>query len=159
MFECGTDLLRVLAVRNLDLFFALAQEAGIEGRRLRTGEVGVNRPVLFFLKRLDLALTVDDQPQSNGQHAASLLRVHQVAVNIPRLLESGLYSSLSDFIEGDATDTDGVGRYVFLGFLFLPGPIGAELVGKMRGNRFPFAVGIGRKVDGVGREGQLLELG
>ena len=69
-FEANPNLLGFLAVRNLDFFFALANEARIECRRLRSGEVSIHRPVFFFLERFDLALAFDNQAESDGLHAS-----------------------------------------------------------------------------------------
>ena len=55
---------------DFDFLLALAYEAGVERRRLAGGEVGVDRPVFFFLERLDLAFALDDQAEGDGLHAA-----------------------------------------------------------------------------------------
>ena len=148
MFKRGADFLGVFAVGDFDLLFALAQEASIEGGRLRAGEVGVDGPVFFFLERLDFAFAVDDQAESDGlhasggkaaadfvpeqrrdliadqaiEHAARLLRVDQVAVNVARMFERGSYCLLRNFVEGDAADAgivaDVVGLCAFAPFFF-----------------------------------------
>ena len=79
------------------------------------------------------------------------------------MLEGGFDGALRDFVESHATDartlTDVIGlRLSLLSLLFLAG-VFAELVGEMGGDGFAFAIRIRRKVDVVGRERQLLQLG
>jgi hypothetical protein len=87
--------------------------------------MGVDSPVFLLLERADLAFPLHDQPDRDGLHAsggkaaahlvpqerrnlepyqpienaAGLLRVHQVAVNVARLLERVLYRLLRNFVE------------------------------------------------------------
>src|SRR5437660_11077941 len=79
------------------------------------------------------------------------------------MLEGGLDSALRDFVERYAADARTIANVVGLGLsllslLFLAG-LFAELVGEMGGDGFAFAIRIRRKVDVVGRERQLLQLG
>ncbi len=170
--------------------FALAQEASVECRRLSGGEMGVDRPIFFLLEGFDFAFAIDDQAQSDGlhpsggqaaanfvpqkrrnliahqaiQHASGLLRVHQVAINVTRMLKSGLDGALRDFIESHATNASAIADVVrlllgsLLPFLFLA-RVFAKFVGKMGGDSFAFAIRIRRKVDVVGRKRQFLQLG
>src|SRR5882762_5009417 len=48
------DLLGVLAVRDLNLLFALTHEACIESWRFRPRQSRVNRPIFFLLERSNL---------------------------------------------------------------------------------------------------------
>ena len=68
-FQGGTDFLRFVTVRDLNFFFALAEETGIEGWRFARRKMRVNGPVFFLLERLDLALAFDNQPQSDSLNA------------------------------------------------------------------------------------------
>ena len=119
---------------------------------LRAGKMGVDRPVLFFLEGFDFAFAIDDQAQRDGLHPSSgkaaanfvpqkrrnliaheaiehtpgLLRVHQIAIDVAGMLESGLDRALRDFVEGDAADAGAVADVVrlsswrLLPFFFLP---------------------------------------
>src|SRR5271155_3924106 len=80
------------------------------------------------------------------------------------MLERSLDGALRDFVEGDAADARAVSNIVGLLFsallsLFFLARLFSEFVGEMRGYGFAFAIGIGRKVDVVGRKGKLFELG
>src|SRR5436190_13546038 len=68
-FEGGANLACFFLVRNFDLLFAFADEAGIEGRRLGSGKIGVNGPIFFFVECLDFTLTLDDQPEGDRLYA------------------------------------------------------------------------------------------
>ena len=151
--SASADFFRFLAIRDFDLLFALAQEAGVERRRLGGGEMGVDRPVFFFLEGFDFAFAIDDQAQCDGlhasggkaaadfvpqkrrdlvaheaiEHAAGLLRVDQIAIDVAGMLERGLDGALRDFVEGHAADARAIAdvfrlRLVplfFLSLLFL----------------------------------------
>ena len=58
----------MLAVGDFDFLFTFAEEAGVECRRLGGGEIGVDRPVFFFLEGFDFAFAVDDQAERDGLH-------------------------------------------------------------------------------------------
>ena len=60
----------MLAVGDFDFLFALAQEPGVECRRLSGGEIGVDRPVFFFLEGFDFAFAIDDQAECDGLHSS-----------------------------------------------------------------------------------------
>src|SRR5262249_30152819 len=60
------NLLRFLGVRDFDFLLALAEQSRIELWRLGGGKRCINRPVFFLLERLELALPLDNQAQSNG---------------------------------------------------------------------------------------------
>src|SRR5208283_3764860 len=160
---------------------ALAEEARVECRRLGGGQIGVDRPVFFFLEGFDFAFAIDDQAQCYGlhpaggktaadlvpqkrrdlvaneaiQHASSLLRVDQFAVDVARMLESGFDGPLCDLVKGHPANARLIADVVslFLGalfsLLFLNG-IFAEFVGEMGGDGFAFAIRVRRKVDMVG---------
>jgi hypothetical protein len=70
LLQRGADLFRILAVRDFDLLFALAHESRVECGRLARGEVRIDRPIFFFLERLDFAFAFHDQPQSDRLHAS-----------------------------------------------------------------------------------------
>ena len=147
MFESGADLLGVFSIRNFSLLFALAQEAGIESGRFRAGEMGVNRPILLFLKGLDLTLAINNQAQCNGlhaaggesaahfipqqrgnfiahdavKHAARLLRVHKISIHLARMIERRANRFRCNFVEGDAKNLFRIGRrnlFLRLGLFF-----------------------------------------
>ena len=139
----------------------------------------VNGPVFFFLKRFDFALTFNNQAQRHGlhasggkaatdfvpqqrrdlithnavQHAARLLRVHQVAVDIAWMLERLLHRFLGDLIKGHAMEFNPAF------FLFLAAAVLAEFFFQMRGNGFAFAVRVRRQIHGKRAFGQLLQFG
>src|SRR4029078_4323362 len=157
-------------------------ETGIECRWFGPGEMGVNGPVFNLLERLDFALTFDDEPQRPSrdaagrqaapylvpkqrgnlvahqavEHAPSLLRVHPVLVDVARMLESLLYGALGDLFEGHATDAVGLVAILLLLFLLLSV---AQFFGQVPGDGFAFAVRVGRQIDVVRGQGQLLQLG
>ena len=70
MFERGADFLRFVAVRDFNLFLALAHKTRVESGRLGPGKVSINCPVFFFLERLDLTLALDNQPQRDRLNTA-----------------------------------------------------------------------------------------
>ncbi len=174
------DALRLLLVGDLQLFAVDAEETGVEGRSLGGVETGVEGPVFLLLELLDLALALDDEAEGYGldasggeaaadfvpqqrrdleadeavEDAAGLLGIDQVPVDFAGMGEGLLHGLLGDFVEGDAMDG--------LGLLFAAAAsvgVAAQLFGKVRGDGFAFAVGIGREIDGVGGAGQLFEVG
>ena len=157
------DLLRFSLIRDFDVLAFVFGELGLECRRLSGGEQGVNRPILLGNEGADVALSLDDQAQRYGlhaagrkppadlipeqggdfvahqavQHAAGLLRVHQVQIDLPGFLESCLDRFGGDFVEQHPED-------------LLPlGLVGGEHVGQMRADRFAFAVRVRGKIDSV----------
>src|SRR6516162_2642180 len=142
--------------------------------------MGVDRPVLLLLERLDFALALHDKAQSDRlypargdattnlvpqqwghlvadqavEHAPSLLRVNQVAVDFTGLTEGVLYGAPGDLVEGDAANLARTR-------LLLPAiyPVSTEFFGKVRSDGLALAVRVRRQVDSVGRLRQLLELG
>src|SRR5262249_40209028 len=64
------DLFGFFLVRALGLLVATPDKTRIERRRPARGKVGVDGPVFFLFKRLDLALAVDYQTQRDGLHAS-----------------------------------------------------------------------------------------
>src|SRR5438067_6460805 len=103
---------------------------GIKSRRFACREVRVKRPIFLLLECLDLAVALNNEAQRDSlhptcrqaatnfvpeqrrnliadeaiEHAAGLLRVHQVAIDFVRMFEGIAYGALRDFIEGDAMD-------------------------------------------------------
>ena len=130
LFDEGTNFLCVLAVGNFNLFFALADEAGVKSGRLGGGELGVDGPVFLLLEGFDLALALDDQAQGDRldassrkaaadfipeqrrnlvthqaiEHAARLLRVDQVLIDLARMLEGFAHGALRDLVKRHALD-------------------------------------------------------
>ena len=167
-------------VWNRRLLVADADEPGIEGRRLLPLQMSVDGPILFLDEDLDLALALDDQAQGDGlhppggettahfvpkqrrdlithqpvKHAAGLLRVHQVGVDVARVLERFLHGALGDLVEGDPANGD----RVLLLFLAVDA-VTAEFFGQVRSNGLAFAVWVRREIDRVRRLRQLLQLG
>ena len=101
---------------------------------------GVDGPVFRRIERADLPLALHDQAQRHGlhapggkpaahlvpqqrrnlvahqavQHAARLLRVHQVGIHLPRMLERGANRLGRDLVEHHAEDLLRIGRRRFL---------------------------------------------
>src|SRR5207237_4780119 len=120
-------------------------------------------PVLLFLESADFALALYDQAQCHGlhtaggqpapdfvpqqrrdliadnavEHASRLLRIHQVLVDLPRMLESFLHRPLGDLIESDAMDRD-TARLLAT----LAAAIARQFLGEMRRDGFAFAIRI-----------------
>src|SRR3954470_13627927 len=188
LFQGNADLLCVLAIGDFNLLFALAHKAGVKCRRLGSGEVRVDGPVLFFLERLDLAFALDDQTESNGLHAsggkattdfipeerrnlisdqtiehtARLLRVDKILIDGTGMLESGLHGTLRDLVEGHALNARRSLRLTFFGLLrslLLFSTVLIEFESQVGGDSFAFAVRVRREIDGVGGGGKLLQLG
>ncbi len=176
------DLGGILAVRDFNLLFAFADKARIERRRLGTGQSCINRPILFLFKGADLTLALNNQTQRNRlhppsgnpapdlipqqwrnlithetvQHPARLLRIHQVAVDLPGMLERILDRALRDLIKGHALD----GRSALLLFALLAAEqVTAQFLRQMRRNGLAFAVRVRRQVDIVHAQRYFLELG
>ncbi len=197
----GDNLVRSFLVLYFDVFALVLDELGFEKRRLAGIQHRVNGPVFLRNKRANLLLALDNQPQShrldapggepapnfvpqNGrnfiahdaiEHAASLLRIHQVGVHLPRVIEGCADGLGRNFVEGDPKNLLGVdGHNFFLSavlffllnrlfrrghFLLKPGNAGflfdelgrlGEHHGKMRRNGFPFAIGVARQIHGFG---------
>src|ERR1019366_10554897 len=60
----------IFAVRHGRFLVAHANEPRRDGRRLVRVQIGVTGPVLFLDKSLDLAVTLNDQPQGHGLHSS-----------------------------------------------------------------------------------------
>ena len=130
-------------------------------------EVGVERPVLLGLERLDLALALHDEPHRDRLHApggepaphllpedgadlvadepvedaARLLRVELLPVEVDRVLDGLLDRVLRDLVEEDAPHA-GVAA------------LGADLLGDVPGDRLALAIGVGREEDARRRRGR-----
>ena len=142
--------------------------------------MSVDGPILFLSEGLDLAFALDDQAQSDRlhasggeaaadlvpeqrrnlvadqpvEHAARLLRVDQVDVDVARMLERFLHRALGDLVEGHAADGDRV-----LLLLLAVDAVAAEFFGQVGGDGFALAVRVRRQIDGIRRLRQLLQLG
>ena len=101
----------IFAVRDGSLLVADSDEPGRESRRLGRVQMGVNGPILFLDERLDVTIALNDEAQGHGlhasggystthfvpqqrrdlvpdqpiKHAAGLLRIHQVMVDVARM--------------------------------------------------------------------------
>ena len=122
------------------------------------------RPIFHRLKRANLALALDNQPQRHRLHAARgkpaphlvpkqrrnlvahqaiehaprLLCGHQILVDVARMLECFLHRLLRNLVEGDAAN-----------LLSLFG-VSPQLQREMVCNRLAFAVRVRRKINLVG---------
>ena len=166
----GEDCLGLVFVPDLGRRVAFADEARIElGRQVR-GEPRREVPVLFRDERFDLALAIADEfegdrldaaraqspahlvPEDRAdlvahqaiEHAARLLRVDHLHVDVARVLERLVNRLLGDLVEHQPADF----------FLALAG----ELLGQVPADGLAFAVRVGRDEDRVRCLGGLLEL-
>ncbi len=106
------------------------EQLGFEERRLPGIQHRVNRPVLLRDERADLLLAFDDQPQRHGlhapggkpaanfvpqngrnfvahdaiEHAARLLRIHQIGIHLPRFVEGRTNGLGRNLVEGNPKD-------------------------------------------------------
>ena len=159
--ERGAVLVRRLAVVDLELVALLLDDLGRERLARVVRESGLEGPVLLRFEGLDLALAVDDEPERDGLDAArgeavadllpeerrhgvahetvddspSLLRIDEVLVDVPRMLERFLNGGGGDLVEGDAAELG-------LGHL--------DDVREMPGDRLPLPVEVGRQPDVIG---------
>ena len=185
-FERGANLFRVLAIRDFNLFFALAHKPRVERGRLAAGEVRVNRPIFFFLERLDLAFALHNQTQRDRlhpsgrkaatnfipqqrrhlishqpvEHAPSLLRVDQVLIDGSRMFKRRLHRALGNFVEGNALNPRRSFRLAFLrllGFFLFAVPV--EFARQMEGNGLALAVRVRRQIDRIRRGCQFFQPG
>src|SRR5207253_2028978 len=139
--ERGAVLVGSLTVMDLELVALLLDDLGAERVARVVGKRGLESPVLLRLERLDLALAVDDEPECDRLDAARgeavadllpkerrhrvadqpvddparLLRIHEVLINLPRMLERFLDGGRGDLVEGDPAqlglwDLDDVGQ-------------------------------------------------
>ena len=133
--EEGLHAVVGLALEVHDLLLAVHDQAQCDGLDAAGGKLGA-----------DLA------PQDGGElesdqaveHAAGLLGVDQVHVDLARVLDGVEHGGLGDLVECDAP---GLGGIQFQG------------LGQVPGNRFSLAVLIGREPDRLCALGELLELG
>ena len=87
-----------------------------------------------------------------------MLRVHQVLVNVARMLERFLHCTLRDLVKSHAADA--VGRVAILLLLFLlTFVLLAQFFRKVPCDGFAFAVRIRRQINVVRRQCQLFKLG
>ena len=131
-------------------------------------QVGVERPVLHGLEGLDLALAVHDEPDGHRldttgrqprdllpqewretvadeavQHAARLLGVHLLEVDLAGMLERLAHRALGDLVEGHPIDLPLVHR---------------KLLDQVPADRLALAVRVGGHVERVDLLGRLLEI-
>jgi hypothetical protein len=177
LLEIAARLARFVAVLDGQLLAVARHEAADEGlgRLLLAGAgSGAERraavPVLLGDERLDLALTIDDEPQRDALHAPGAqaegelapdegrhvvsddavedppapLGVVQILVELARVGNPVFDALLRDLVELDALR------------LLLGRP---ELVGDVPGDGFTLAVGVGRQQDLVDVSRRLLEIG
>src|SRR5208282_4611315 len=97
----------------------------VECRRLCCRKIGVDRPVFFLFERLDFAFALNDEAQRNCLHAAGgeaapnlvpqqwrnlitdeaiedapgLLRMHEILIDVPRMLEGLTNGALRDLVK------------------------------------------------------------
>ena len=130
MFDGRQNPLRFRFVRDLEVFALVLDQLRFERGRLTGGEQRVNRPVFPRNEGADFLLALDDQAQRDGlhasggksaahfvpeqrrnfvahqavEHAARLLRVHQVFVHLRGMLERGANRFRRDLVEHHAED-------------------------------------------------------
>ena len=111
----GDNLIGRFLVRDFYVLAFVLEKFGFEERRLAGVEQGVDGPVFLRNESADFLFALDDQAESNGldapggkaaadfipeqgrdfvaddavEDAASLLRVHEVGVDLARMLKSG----------------------------------------------------------------------
>ena len=146
-------------------------------------EIRVNRPIFFLLERLDFAFTLNDETQCNRLHPAGgqttpnlvpeqrrnliahqpienapgLLRIHEILVDVTRMLESFTDGTLRDLVKSDAANAL---RFIALLFFLFLLPVGfAQFFRQVGSDGFSFAIRIGREIDGIHPERQLLQPG
>ncbi len=89
------------------------------------------------------------------EHAARLLRVDEIAVDIARMLEGFLHGALRNLVKRYAANLQAVLLLFVLGTVEI---VAAKFFGEMRGDGFAFAIRIRRQVHGVRALRQLLQL-
>ena len=169
----------------------------------------MNRPILLRNEGADQHFALDDQPQRNGldapggkpaahfvpknwrnfvahnavEHPARLLRIHQVGIYLPGLIEGRADRFGRDFVEGDAKNLFRIDCHnFFFGFVlvflldrlfgfcvfllesrnarFLLNILGrlGENHGEMRRNGLPLAVRVARQIDGIRGDRRLAKI-
>ena len=126
----GERGVRLLLVADLALFALVFFQRRLEGRELfrLVLQFDVYRPIFFRSERLNLPFALDDEPERDGlhaprrktvadlivqkgrelvtheavEHAARLLRVHEVIVDRARVFEGSLHRLGRDLVELDA---------------------------------------------------------
>ncbi len=132
-------------------------------------QVDVHRPVLLRTEATDLLFPLHDHAQRHGLHAAGARSVgdrlpqerrdeiaDQPIEDAPRLLRldlllvhaAGVLERLRDRGLGDLIERDPVDLLIAV----------AQELGKMRGDGFPFAVGVGSQIDVLRVLGGVLQL-
>ncbi len=162
-FDCSSSLILMFSSRCLT---SLASNSGGD----RTGERRKQVPVLLRHESRDLLLAIADQLQRHGldaaraqtaadfvpeqgadlvadeaiEHAARLLRIDHLHVDLARMVHRFLHRLLGDLVEHEAVD------------LLL---LRAELFGEMPADGFAFAVRVGGDVNVGGVLCRALQLG
>ncbi len=168
--DVGDDAVHLLAGGRLDLFAVFSVIVRFKGPvRCFVGEVSVERPVFLRDKGGDLLLAVIDHAHGDGlhaaggelrlhlspehrrqlepdqpvEHAACLLRVNEIHVDVPRILHGVEYGGLGDFLKRDSP------RVLLLQ---------SERLVEVPRYGLPLSVGIGREPDCPRVGGELLQL-
>ena len=212
-FSCrGHDGVRLGLRVDFNVLALIFGELCFERRWFPRGQHRVDRPVFHRDERANIQLAIHNQAQrhrlhaSGGktpahlvpeqrrnfvadeavQHAARLLRVHQVFVDLAGMLERRLDRFGRDFVEHHAeyvfSSDDGLAlgdgfldgllgfllallavpvRFFDRCFLFFRGKFelgSAQHFGQVGANGLAFAVRIARQIDGIGSGGSLLQL-
>src|SRR5690606_15240207 len=152
-------------VEAVELLTVEAAEASLEGGALGCGERRLDAPVFLRPERLDLVLALADQAQRHRLHApgraralqlapqhrrqgepdqvierpARLVGVDQAFVQVARMAHRLEHGALGDLVEHHALDVFAVDRAPIL-----------ERREQVPGDRFAFAVRVGREVQAVG---------
>ena len=163
----------VLDVQTLHALAGVFDQTGGEGRAVGV-QVGLDGPVFLRLELLDLHFAINDDAKGDRLHPSGRTRARQLApqdrrqgeahqivqraagqigldqlhVDLARVGHGVQHSGLGDGVEGDALDVR-VLQHLLLVQNFQNVPA----------DRFPFAVGVGRKDDAVGALGGLGDFG
>ena len=150
----------------------LLDQVRVQRRRFACGQIGVDGPVLVLDERDDFAFALHDHAQRHGlhpaggeapanfvpkqgrdlvahqtiEHAARLLRVHQLLVDHAGVLKRLLNGVLGDLVEHHPVNM----RPAVL--------LALQLLLQMKADGLAFAVGVGRQVNGFDALGGLLQL-
>src|SRR6266850_1159056 len=198
----SNNLVRGFLILYFDIFAFVLEELGFEERRLPRIEHRVNGPIFLWHESPDCQFAFDDQPQRHRlhapggkaaahlvpqnrrnlvahnaiEHAAGLLRIHQVRVDLPGFVEGRADGLGRNFVERNTKDFLRInGHWFFFGnvlrfgfdrlfgfrvFLLESGNAGFLLWkfgrlgkdhGEVRRNGLTLAIWIARQIDRVGR--------
>ena len=95
------------------------------------------------------------------ENAPSLLRIHQILIDVTRVLKRFAHSALRDLVKSDASNALRLRFSTLLGFLLFLFAFGivAQFFRQMRRDGFAFAIRIGREIDRIHPDRQLLQPG